>query len=151
MFWCFCMSEYSSVHRSWEGLLQLLFCYPPMLSSSPVSPAYCTSPMPFSFRSPSSITTGLHIKQNSSCSFSPTISRLSLITSFWSRPPSGVDKLLAATASWVPTCAASWRCSLMWRWTSNKRRWQVMPGPSSCFSQSPWMICKPQLGTGWVF
>lgn len=55
-----------------------------------------------------------------------------------------------AIAPWDPMCAASGCCSLMWRWSSNKK-WQVMLGPSSCFSHSPWVTCKPQLGTGWVF
>lgn len=108
MFWCLWMSQYSSVQRSWEGLLWLLFCYLPILPSFPVSSSYHFFHVPFSFRSPSSITTGLHFKQNSSWNFSPTVSRLSLITSFQSRPPSAVDNLLAAIAPRDPPHAASW-------------------------------------------
>lgn len=114
-----------NVRMSLGSKEQKLFCYLPMLFSFPVSPAYCTSHMPFSFRSPSNVTTGLHTQQNSSCNFSPTISRLPLITSFWSRAPSAVENRLAAIAPWDPTCASSWYCSLMWRWTSNKRRRRV--------------------------
>lgn len=77
-FFCVCLSlnVRLSVSSKELGRVTLIICYALMLSSFPLFPAYCTSHMAFSFRAPSSITTGLHIKQNSSCNFSWTISSL---------------------------------------------------------------------------